>query len=424
MRHGRLRRTFGPETMTDWRLDDYFPRFLADLMAAEQAQSRPGSAPLWSRLRAGGADWINVDIGTDSLEQLRLAIAVAAALQFPQHGRPDRLQEMRTFAQWVAECRRVSGGDPGALAFKTSGSSGEPKMIVHDFAALAQEIDALAAIFAGVTRIVTLVPSHHIYGFLFTILLPRRLDAPVLDARGASLGGRLRPGDLIVAFPTFWQAAAEAGAAWPDRVQGVSSGAPTPSKLGAALVAKNLARLVEIYGSTETGGIGWRDDQDDGFQLLSFWSRDNDDRIVKNFGRGAQVFDLPDHVVWAGDRVLLPMRRRDGAVQVGGVNVYPDFVCAVLKTHPAVADAAVRLMRPHEGERLKAFVAPRNPASCVVSLEQELDAWLAERLTVAQRPRAFSFGPRLPVNAQGKPCDWPLSDESAASPAPPAFPRA
>ena len=242
----------------DWRLGREFPRFLADLMAAEFARMRPGAPPL--RLHD------DADLGTDSLEQLRLAMAVSTTLRLG----PERLQEMRRFPDWIAECRRVvESPDPG-LAFKTSGSSGEPRFVSQPFAALAQEADALAAVLGGATRVVAVVPSHHIYGFLFTILLPQKLGLPVLDARvhaPNTLTALLREGDVVVAFPTFWQAAAELGVCWPGGVVGTTSGAPCPRHIGPALRAQNLSRLVEIYGSTETGGVGWRDDAEKPFRL-------------------------------------------------------------------------------------------------------------------------------------------------------------
>jgi 4-coumarate--CoA ligase (photoactive yellow protein activation family) len=386
----------------DWRLGPEFPRFLGDLIAAEMAGMRPGSRPV--RLSD------DADLGADSLEHLRLALAVTTALRCARPDRPDRLQEMQTLGQWVAEARRIAEGSDAGLAFKTSGSAGEPSFVAQDFAALAQEIEALAEVFSGATRIVALVPAHHIYGFLYTVLLPDRLRRPVLDGRAhsaQSLVAMLQHGDCVVAFPTFWQAAAEAGVDWPENVTGVTSGAPCPRATGSGLRKNGLKRLVEIYGSTETGGIGWRDDAGQAFRLFPYWARQDNARIAKDFGGGRQIFDIPDIVSWLDERRLVPVRRRDGAVQIGGVNVYPDFVCAVLKTHPSVADAAVRAMRPHEGERLKAFVTPIDGLD-VKNLREELEVWLAGRLSPAQMPRAFSFGPRLPTSDLGKPCDWPI----------------
>ena len=47
-------------------------------------------------------------------------------------------------------------------------------------------------------------------------------------------------------------------------------------------------------------------------------------------------------------------------MRVAGFNIYPARVREVLLSHPAVADVSVRLMRASEGERLKAFVVPRD----------------------------------------------------------------
>lgn len=386
----------------DWVSGPEFPRFLCDLMAAEYAAMRPGAPPLQAS---------DGDLEINSLEQVRLALAVAAALQMTNAD--ERLRALRTFPQWLAECRRAARGD--AVGFRSSGSSGEPRLIVHAFSALAQEVEALANLFAGAARIVALVPAHHIYGFLFTVLLPARLGVAVVDARAQAFPRDLRDGDLVVAFPTFWRAAAEAGLPWPWGAQGVSSGAPCPPENGAALRALGLRRLVEIYGATDTGGIGWRDNPQQGYSLFPHWRRSGDDRIIKNFGAGDSACELPDVVAWEGQSQLTPLYRRDGAVQVGGVNVYPHIVAAVLKSHPGVADAAVRLMRPQEGERLKAFIVPREPGASPEDLRGKLESWIADRLTAPQRPRAFSFGPALPSSDRGKPCDWPLSAPTGSS---------
>jgi len=390
-----------PLDSSDWLRGAHFPRFLADLMAGEFSSMRPGAPPLPLAAEA--------DLGTDSLEQLRLALAVAAALGLAETD--ERLRALRSFAQWLAECRRLARGD--AVGFKSSGSSGEPRLVVHQRAALAQEIETLALLFAGATRVVALVPAHHIYGFLFTVLLPIRLNAPVLDAREQAFPRDLRAGDLVVAFPTFWQAAAQAGLPWPAGVRGVSSGAPCAPQAGAGLRALGLSSLTEIYGSTETGGLGWRAEPGP-FRLFPYWRRLGDG-LAKNFGMGERAYDLPDIVAWDGDDRLSPLRRRDGAVQVGGVNVYPHIVAAVLRSHPGVADAAVRLMRPQEGERLKAFIVPRDASARPAALRENLEDWIADRLTPPQRPRAFSFGPALPSDNRGKPRDWPLSAPTESS---------
>ena len=100
--------------------------------------------------------------------------------------------------------------------------------------------------------------------------------------------------------------------------------------------------------------------------------------------------------------------RRDEAVQVAGVNVFPARVRAVLLEHPLVEACAVRRMSAGEGERLKAFIVPRAGAAANALLP-ELEAWARERLSALECPRGWTFGDRLPVDERGKPADWSIA---------------
>jgi 4-coumarate--CoA ligase len=392
-----------------WSECSEFPRFLADLLAAELARLRPGAiipARPWNDELSFEAD----GLGVDSLEYLRVATAVAETLQF-SHERPTGLLQTKRFGEWVLECRRLLDEAGEGIAFKTSGATGAPRFVSHAWETLSQETDHLANLFKGSKRIVSLTPCHHIYGFLFTILLPKRLGCPVLDFRAhalSSMGALLVPGDLIVAFPTIWQLMAQSDLRWPENVDGVTSGAPCSSEIAAALRFNGLRRLVEIYGSTETGGIGWRDHEDVAFRLFPDWSRVDADRIRKREDPEDRAFELPDIVLWRDEDSLTPLRRRDGAVQVGGVNVYPQLVRSALLAHPGVAEAQVRLMRPDEGDRLKAFIVPRDHSATAEQLRRQLETWIKQRLTAAERPRSLMFGTAAPVNEMGKPADWTI----------------
>jgi len=70
----------------------------------------------------------------------------------------------------------------------------------------------------------------------------------------------------------------------------------------------------------------------------------------------------------------------------------------------------VRLMRPAEGERLKAFVVPRQGAitnpSTEESLKSQLSQWSREQLTAPEHPKTWTFGPAIPRDQLGKAADW------------------
>jgi 4-coumarate--CoA ligase (photoactive yellow protein activation family) len=408
-----------------WTHGDALRRVVTDLLAAELAQMRPGRPPSTASWSAD-TEFVR-DLAVDSLELMGLGTALAEALHLQRGGIDEQLLARPSGGDWIESARAGleaclrAGADAPALTFRTSGSSGSPKRCTHALATLEQEVAALASLVPGRRRVLSAVPSHHIYGFLFTVLLPWRLagvDAvgpvEVIDVRRtvpAALASLARPGDLIVAHPGWWEAAARVVPAFDADVVGVTSTAPCPDALADTLAAAGL-HLLQVYGSSETAGVGWRDRADQPFTLLPYWTRADDTAgLSRTLPDGtARHYPLQDRLEWSGATHFLPAGRIDDAVQVGGVNVFPAYVAEVLALHPQVREAAVRLMRPDEGRRLKAFVVPRSGAD-VDTLRADLPGWMAERLTAPERPVAWTFGPRLPRQASGKPADWIIDAE-------------
>ena len=84
--------------------------------------------------------------------------------------------------------------------------------------------------------------------------------------------------------------------------------------------------------------------------------------------------------------------RTDDLVISGGVNVHPDEVEAVLATHPGVAEAAVAgRPDPEWGQRVAAFVVPRDPAHPPTLAE--LRAFARERLARPRPPASSCSSP-------------------------------
>ena len=392
-----------------WQHGPALERVVRDLVAAELAAARPGRHLPPAASWAPGID-LAADLGADSLDLMGAATSLADLLGFARAGMDDALLAHTRLADWIAAAQASLAIDDNVLTFRTSGSSGAPKRCTHRLDSLWREVDALVQLAPGRQRVWSAVPAHHIYGFLFTVLLPQASGAPlaVSDLRGASpaaLASLLAPGDLVVAHPDFWgQVAALAPAFTPD-VTGVSSGAPCPDATALALAAGGM-RLLQVYGSSETAGVGWRAAAEDPYRLLPHWRRsDAGNTIERTAANGVERHALQDRLDWIDDERFLPNGRIDQAVQVGGTNVYPAYVAEVLAMHPGVRECVVRPMRPDEGTRLKAFVVAA-AGLAPVALRAELAAWIAERLGPAERPAAFSFGAALPRQPNGKPADW------------------
>jgi acyl-coenzyme A synthetase/AMP-(fatty) acid ligase len=177
----------------------------------------------------------------------------------PQHGRPSG----DTLFQSLPS-------DERALVIYTSGSTGLPSAIPKKLSQLASELEHQEKAFGeilGKARILATVSHQHIYGLLFKILWPlcagRVFDARQLfypeEILSAAEGA---PSAALVSSPAHlkrlpsehkWEAALPLWRAI------FSSGGPLAWE-SAALAQKRFGKNVfEIYGSSETGGVAWRE---------------------------------------------------------------------------------------------------------------------------------------------------------------------
>jgi 4-coumarate--CoA ligase len=353
------------------------------------------------------------DLGADSLSRLQLAERIADVFDLRRIGREDLLLARRDLGSWLDLAAESWAREPERFVFQSSGSQGAPKRVVHDARHLWAEARVLAPHLPGRRRVVSLVPPHHIYGFIFTVLLPRALSVPVLDlsADGAgALARHLAPRDLVVAVPEVWRYLCRALADVPKGVAGTSSAAPLDPETACALVNQTgFARIVEVYGSSETAGIGLRDAPDRPFELLATWTDGDavadDSHTLVRAADGARV-TAPDQLRWEGPRHLRPAGRLDGAVMIGSVTVHPEAVARELVGRPGVQDARVR----PSGSRLKALLVPE-PGVDRQALKQDVRTWAETALPAAERPISYTLADAVPRDAMGKETDWALGTD-------------
>lgn len=156
------------------------------------------------------------------------------------------------------------------LTLCTSGSSGEPKLIGKTLRQLGNEVEALEALWgtdlAGATLVAS-VSAQHIYGLLFRVLWPLSAGRPFVrraqpfaeDLQRASLAAA-PAGFAWVASPALLKRMGD-NLDWPAlaAVRRVfSSGGALPADAAEALQQRLGQWPTEIYGSSETGGIAWR----------------------------------------------------------------------------------------------------------------------------------------------------------------------
>ena len=389
--------------------------------------------------------WAADVLDLDSLARMQLATAAATWCNAYDAGFEDLFLAKRTATDWAVVMRRAREAGAKQLTFATSGSTGARKHLRHREDILADEARAWASVLSPitVTRVIVLCPTHHIYGFIWGVLVPLALGVPVVDADLASLPA-LHSGDLLIAVPDQWAWLAASQRAWPAGVQGVSSTAPLPAQVHEALtdapagaapsacfdqtnthpLSAPLARLLQIYGSTETAGLAYRTQSGGPYTLAPGRTRNTQDGIDLQLPSGAhQAMAVQDELQWTSDTAFNLLRRTDQSVQVGGHNVSPAWVVAQLQTHSAVKEAAVRL----DGAttpKLKAFVvlhgsdnteaAPAanqaaQGAAQDATQRAVLEQWALDTLPWYASFSSITYGSALPRNAMGKPSDWPTS---------------
>jgi 4-coumarate--CoA ligase len=355
----------------------------------------------------------------DSVELIALATYVNQMFHLYETGIEEFLLRKSEIGQWVEVIMQSLNKNHGSITFKTSGSTGLEKDIRHQWVELLQEVRFFSNLFQNSRRIVSFVPCHHIYGFLFTVILPRILAVPVIDFRYKSIGqmiSSLETNDLIVSIPIQWKYFNDSMASdyqvKASNLQGLTSTALCPPELIQSLRKKGIQPITEIFGSSETSGIGYRQSPHAPYRLLPFLNyRKDQDKFEKKLPSGdTRIIDTVDNLKWIDNRRFQPVKRKDGSVQIAGINVQPEFVEQKINQHPDVQTCAVRMMTPEEGNRLKAFIVPKHKMSSD-SKQNEIKKWIRNNLLSVERPAAIIFGDALPRNEMGKRKDFQIKKD-------------
>jgi 4-coumarate--CoA ligase len=336
-------------------------------------------------------------LGFDSLELLQVAGRVSQFFRLNELGIDDYLLRGDRLGDWVdliADNRPEGSG----FALRTSGTTGEQKEVLHSEEGLLTEVDALLELFPGIRRVVAFVPAHHIYGLLFTVLLPEQGSLDLGDAayRWKRSAFDLKAGDLVVSQPERWRYLDTLLGSVPAGVQGVSSTSVLDAETWRSLLSRGFDTITEVYGSTETGGIGYRTSPDAPFTLLPHLERDTNGAITvgrslegESGDGGDHPLPLQDALRWHGERRFSLAGRKDGALQIGGHSVSPTEVARSLESCELVARASAW---PWEG-RIGATVVPTDLTMAEADVRERVLEWAQTHLPSHARPVRVSVSP-------------------------------
>lgn len=364
------------------------------------------------------------DWGLDSLEVFELAAYFHGMFHLLEGTKEEYLLQYPRAEDWLAVIRAGANDFSRPISFFTSGSTGSPKSCTHDKCLLLQETDTWNTLLAPQGTLWSFVSPQHIYGFLFSVLLPDRTGLSSKDGRSLShhnLEWFVKPDDWFIGIPDLYDLWLRSHAHFPSGVYALSSTAPLSTVSTEMLVANGLS-VIEIYGSSESGGIGFRkftnfdrpEMYPQAFRLLPFWEKKGhqlkrittDDIHIK--ATVQQFFNPLDHLEWKGETDFLLFGRKDFSVQVAGHNVFPNMISQEIEQIPGVEKCWVKKMNSEEGNRLKAWIIPSLSQKDWGDFKRECYIWIESHLPIPERPKHITFCKKAPVNEMGDVLDWPI----------------
>lgn len=307
------------------------------------------------------------------------------------------------------------------IIFFTSGSTGAPKPVAKTLAQIEAEVSVQDALWSPRipkdARVIGLVSHQHIYGLIFRVVWPV-MSGRVYTADPAPfwemIQGDLKNGDVLITSPAHLKNLHPglAQAARPSLI--FSSGGPLDHE--AAQATKNMLGTcpIEVYGSTETGGIAYRQQtvqQADWRPLPGVKVRLNTESCIDVRGfhiAGDDWYHTEDratiHPETGNFRLL---GRADRVVKVEGKRVSLSAVERHLIASDLIEDATVLLPEQNDG-RLGAIVVLSSDG---LAKHQEigpfrLGRYLRRKISKfeddAALPQRWRFVDCIPSDSQGK----------------------
>lgn len=310
--------------------------------------------------------------------------------------------------------------DQCRLSLCTSGSSGEPKRIDKTLRQLANEVEALEQLWGadlGEACIIGSVATQHIYGLLFRVLWPLCAGRPFVRRQLAfsedlQRASREHPAFAWVASPALlkrmgdnldWRALSAVRRVF-------SSGGALPLEAAQSLQQRLQQWPTEILGSSETGGIAWR-------QGESLWqpftgvelSQDSDGalRIASPYLPAGHVEHSADAARIAADGRFELLGRLDRIVKLEEKRISLPMLEQALIDHDWVAEARLGVVQENRASLGALLVLSESGLFALREhgrrgLTETLRKHLSQHCEALALPRRWRLLRQMPLNSQGK----------------------
>lgn len=303
----------------------------------------------------------------------------------------------------------------------TSGSTGKPKDVVQRMKEFEQDNAFIFSKWGDEflqRKLLATVSQHHIYGFLFTISLPFAAGVPFRRTRIEFPSEFEKFSDekyMIIAVPAFLKRTNDAQGENPLPLKEpfifTSGGVLLPE------VAKRTNEIfgfwpVEVYGSTETSGIAWRQSKNGlewtPFDNAEIWQNDLGCLVIKSpYIKNPEGFETADLVEILPDGKFILKGRADSIVKIEEKRVSLAEVENRILQSGFVQDVCVVAMSDRR-QYLAAAVAFNEAGKQKFCEQKKFDVnmffhdYLMQFFENVVIPKKWRFVEKIPCDLQGK----------------------
>jgi len=335
------------------------------------------------------------------------------------------------------------------ITFFTSGSTGQHKPIVKQFSQLNCEVDVLINTFTSrldASQLLLSTVSHqHIYGLLFKLLLPlksglaivndtfeypehisqllaegldKELSKELTEKLDTELANDAPQTALLISSPAHLKRLSLDNVLMANKtqLQGVfSSGGPLPFEVAKTLFIQLSQAPIEVFGSTETGGIAWRQCQQ---STPSAW-RVFPDISYRVMPETAQLvltspyindanYVTEDRVQRIDDQHFEMLGRADRTVKHEEKRINLDHMERCLQQHPLVNEVRVIVLDGVKKQVLATVIELTSEGLAILTAQNKKslnDSFKQHLLGEFERiclPKKWRYPAQMPFNSQGK----------------------